>query len=318
MERNATILAIFADSADAEAMSNYLAELPEVISVTADRSLATTLEQLAFNRIEPALTIIPGTLYPESMPLLVRYVRCCFPNTEILVIAQASAPPPSLERFMADQVRHLIVEPQQISVAAGGDFPLSLAIGNLIEKRQWTIDQYVKEGTEIREFKLTFSEEKEKIIRTLEDAIVGDSPEHEMLRHKGALLADEMLENAFYGAPRSDDGMKMFRKGERRQILPQENIAFRFAFDGETLAMEMQDGWGSLGADLVLEYLAKNSANMEAADDAGGRGLFIIWRFLDQFHVRVAPGKETLIGGHLRKSSQIPPETLHGFHITTG
>lgn len=318
MKHDATILALFADSADAEALSHCLADHPEVISVTADRSLMSTLEEFALARIEPAVSIISSALYPAIKPQLVRNLRSCFPNTEILVIARASAPPISLERFRADQVRHLIVESLEDQSAAHGDSPLSLAIGNLLAKRQWTIDQYVNDGTEIREFKLTFSEEKEEIIRILEDAIVGDSPEHEMLRHKGALLADEMLENAFYGAPRSDDGMKMFRKGEKRPILPQENIVFRFAFDGETLAMEMQDGWGSLGADLLLEYLAKNSTDMGAADDAGGRGLFIIWRFMDNLHVRVAPGKETLIGGHLRKSSQIPPETLHGFHITTG
>jgi hypothetical protein len=316
MQHNATILALFADNADADAMNHCLAELPEVISITADRSLTTPLEQLAFAGIAPALTIISSALYPENMPLLVRYVRSLFPDTEILVMARASATPLSLERFMADQVRHLIVEPQQ-EPAAEGDSLLSPAIDNLIAKKQWTMDQYVKKGTAIREFKLAFSEEKEEIIKILEDAIVGDSPEHEMLRHKGALLADEMLENAFYGAPRNDDGMKMFRKGEKRQILPHENIIFRFAFDGEILAMEIRDGWGSLGPDLVLEYLAKNSADMGAADDAGGRGLFIIWRFLDHLHVQVAPGRETLIGGHIRKTSPTPPETVHGFHITT-
>ncbi|GAB7027798.1 ATP-binding protein [Geotalea toluenoxydans] len=318
MQQNKTILALFADNADAEAMSSCFFHVPEVISVIADRFLKVTLGEIASARIEPGLAVISSALYPGKRPQLVEELRGYFPGLEILILAPASMPPPSLERFMLDQVRHLIIENRQEKAATGdGDQPLSVAIGNLILKRQWRLGQYVKKGTEIQEFQLSFSEEKEQIIKALEDSIVGDSMEYEMLRQKGALLADEMLENAFYGAPKSDDGMKIFRKGERRQILPDEGIVFRFAFDGETLAMEIKDGWGTLGADMVLEYLAKNSADMGAADDAGGRGLFIIWRFLDHFHVCVNPGKETLIGGHLKKSSQVPPETIHGFHITT-
>jgi hypothetical protein len=126
-----------------------------------------------------------------------------------------------------------------------------------------------------------------------------------------------MLENAMYGAPRGEDGSKLYRKGEQRAIQPLESIRFRFAFDGETLAMEVADGWGSLSADLVLDYLAHNLDGGELPGDVGGRGLFIIWRFFDQFHVSIRPGRQTIVGGQVRVASPLDIETPKGFHIST-
>jgi anti-sigma regulatory factor (Ser/Thr protein kinase) len=54
----------------------------------------------------------------------------------------------------------------------------------------------------------------------------------------------------------------------------------------------------------------------ELAYDEGGRGLFIIWRFLDQFHVSIKPGKETVIGGHVRVTSPLDLDEPKGFHIS--
>lgn len=137
-----------------------------------------------------------------------------------------------------------------------------------------------------------------------------------MLRQKGALLADELLENSMYDAPRGTLGNRLFKKGEKRAMLPQERIVFSFGFDGETLALKLTDSWGSLEPDVVMEYLARNQDDGSIADDAGGRGLFIIWRFLDQFHVNVHPGQETVVGGHLKLFSRFDPEAPRGFQIT--
>jgi hypothetical protein len=67
---------------------------------------------------------------------------------------------------------------------------------------------------------------------------------------------------------------------------------------------------------VVLEHLARNQEGDSITDDAGGRGLFIIWRFLDHFHMNVQPGLETVVGGHLQLSSGLDLEAPRGFHIT--
>ena len=120
-----------------------------------------------------------------------------------------------------------------------------------------------------------------------------------------------------YGAPKRADGSTIYRKGEERAIAPPERIAFRFGFDGEALAMEVADGWGSLSPEQVLRHLARNQTGEEMSDGTGGRGLFIIWRILDHLHISITPGRQTVVGGHLRASSPMDLETPRGFHIST-
>src|SRR6185369_6699834 len=170
----------------------------------------------------------------------------------------------------------------------------------------------------IHEFPLISSNQKEALIAYLEGAIIGDSQEMELLRQRAALLADEMVENALYGAPQGKDGRKLYCKGEERIINVDEKIFFRFAFDGETLAMEVVDGWGTLAPEMVVDFLARNQSGMdEVSDEVGGRGLFIIWRFMDHLHVNIRPGMQTVLGGHLKAVSTHDCESPRGFSIST-
>jgi hypothetical protein len=122
-----------------------------------------------------------------------------------------------------------------------------------------------------------------------------------------------MLENAFYGAPRDEKGVSRYEKGQHRLIHSHETMLFRFGFDGACLAMEMEDNWGSLAPDRVLEYLAKNQDCRDNCEEMGGRGLFIIWRFLDYMHIHIEPGRQTVVGGQVKLENISENK---GFHIT--
>ncbi|ABQ25711.1 ATP-binding protein [Geotalea uraniireducens] len=318
MQLNDPVLALFADADDENTWYSSLSMIPEVIRIIANRFLLVTLDNMRGLGINPRLAIVSGALYPTMMPELIKELKNNFPRMEILVLSSTVAPFPQIERLLTDKVRHLVIEPiSQNAALCRNQSPLLLAVNNLVNKQKWEIAEYVKDGTQIHVFQLSSSNEKEQVIGTIESMVQGETAEHELLRQKGALLADEMLENAFYGAPKGADGNKIFRKGEQRSLLPGEKIVFSFAFDGETLAMEMADNWGSLAPDMIMEYLARNQNSIGLPDDIGGRGLFIIWRFLDQFHVNITPGNQTVVGGHLRVSSPFPPEAPRGFHITT-
>ena len=216
--------------------------------------------------------------------------------------------------LLVDNVRHLAFNPPHQARRDRGYLPA--IVSSLVDRRPWEICSCLREGTTIHSFQLNSSEDKEPLIGALEAVLAGEGEEFEMLRQKGSLLADELLENALYDAPRAPDGKKLFKKGESRVLLAEERIVFSFGFDGETLALKLTDSWGSLEPELVLEYLARNQEGDLAADDAGGRGLFIIWRFLDHFHLNVQPGLETVVGGHLQLSNGFDPEVPRGFHIT--
>jgi hypothetical protein len=69
---------------------------------------------------------------------------------------------------------------------------------------------------------------------------------------------------------------------------------------------------------MVIDYLARNQEGVaEDSEDDGGRGLFIIWRFLDHLHVTIRPGMQTVLGGHLKAGLPLDSESPKGFSIST-
>lgn len=317
MQTNRTILTLFKGPADEALCAPLLAEIPGIIRIMAGDNLAVSLENLKKIGIEPCLAILSRRLYPEEKPDLATMLKKLFPSLEFLLLSSTTDPFPPLFSLARDGVRHLVINP----AAQGGEEGetkgrFTVAVKKLVEGSSWKMVDYVRADAYIHEFVVSSSAQKEELIARVEAVIRGDAPDIDLLRQRGALLADEMLENALYGAPRGEDGGKLYQKGEERAIQPRERIVFRFAFDGETLAMEVADGWGSLSPDIVMEYLAKNQANTALSDETGGRGLFIIWRFLDYFHVSISPGRQTVVGGHLKASSPLDPEAPRGFHIS--
>jgi hypothetical protein len=150
-----------------------------------------------------------------------------------------------------------------------------------------------------REWNLSSSRDKAVIIGQLHTLLDGHTLEFDFLCQRAELVMDEMLENALYSAPRGSDGKPLFAKGIDREILPDERIYARCGFDGEQLFMEVSDSWGNLLPETVEQYLTLNSTNAEPEHDRAGRGLFIMWKFLEYFYVNIKPGVETSMGGVL-------------------
>lgn len=156
------------------------------------------------------------------------------------------------------------------------------------------------DGPAVQERLLTGSADKPELIDELL-AVIGDTDEqHTLLCQKTGLMVDEMLENALYAAPRRADGALLFSKGQPRNLLPTERIRLRYCYDGSRLALEVRDNWGSLTAAQVFAFLALNTATTAPEPDRAGRGLFFMWRLMDQFYVSILPGHETIVGGCLQ------------------
>lgn len=267
----------------------------------------------------PSLIIVSTRLYPGVDPRLVAETRKLFTETDFLLIGRSTDPSPPLYPLIADKVGHLVVNPlcssEHEAEMVGAE--LDLTLHRLRCGLPLVVGDYVKPGTSIHEFIVSSSGQKEGLITALEKSIDGESEQIEMLRQKGALLADEMLENALFGAPRNENSQPLYSKGGERSLSPRENVVFRFGFDGETLVLEVTDEWGSLSREVVLEHLARNQEIHGTSGGIGGRGLFIIWRFLDTMHIHIEPGRRTVIGGHINLSTAGEFPEAKGFHITT-
>ncbi|TGU70500.1 hypothetical protein E4633_11585 [Geomonas terrae] len=308
------IAVLYLDETDRKGWDDAFLGMPHVMTVTAENGLTRALESVRAMGEDLRVAVISSRLYPYPHPGLVGLLRELNPDLEVLLISREACAP-ALKPLLEDHIRHLCIMPTQAGV---NEERLPAVIDMLLKQRGWDISCCLKEGTVLHSYRLSSSEEKEDLIAKLEELLDGEGEEMELLRQKGALLADELLENAMYDAPRSGRGDRLFSKGERRSMLPREDIVFSFGFDGETLSLALTDNWGSLNPDEVLEYLTRNEEESLDCGDPGGRGLFIVWRFLDRFHVAVTPGHSTRVGGHLHLRSTLPPEAPRGVHIING
>lgn len=316
---NPPILAFFRNDTDKRRWKSDMASIPGIVSIVTGESAHSPFKTICRSVPKPQFILLSASFYPDKGFGITTLIRNLFPGTEILLISPAFEPFPDIALLFRDGIRNLVVVPTSplpLSQAIGPvDPPLSVAIKSLTADRHERMSDCLRQGTTVSEFTLTSSDQKEPLIKHLENTINGKSTEEEFLRQRAALIADEMIENALYGAPRNGDGTRIFRKGERREILPGERIEVRFGFDGENLAIEVSDGWGSLLPEEIIGNLEKNRGRDGLPPTDGGLGLFLIWRFVDHLYVSIAPGRETVVSGQVRLATPGELSEAKGFHM---
>ena len=113
-------------------------------------------------------------------------------------------------------------------------------------------------------------------------------------------VADELITNALYNAPRDQGGQSRFSHLPRSNEVvlgPGEEIEVRFCCDGRRLGISASDPFGSLTPEMLLDYLAKcfkGDQNLVDEKPGGaGLGLFYIFDSVSHLVTNISPGKRT-------------------------
>jgi hypothetical protein len=90
------------------------------------------------------------------------------------------------------------------------------------------------------------------------------------------VVAEELILNAVYEAPRDADGNPKYQGVDRQAPLTlaaQEQVRVRFGSDGRQLALSVADRFGSLDRNRVAEAMARGVEGQPRAQRAATRGL---------------------------------------------
>jgi anti-sigma regulatory factor (Ser/Thr protein kinase) len=244
----------------------------------------------------PRLVIISYDLYSDRGKEIIECLRAKYSPLEIAVLAPGEIPQIPFQSLIVDKIHHFtIADPLN-----DADRTCAL-IRTLAANEAWELSSYLNSNSNYHEFQLFDPGEKESILREIEQLTAGTTPGLELLRQKSALLADEMIENALEAAPSG--------------AISRQGISIKVGFDGDALAMQVKDNWGTLTPDNALQHLAQDHANGCCMDHPRGRGLFILWQFFDHFHVNIASGRETAIGGQVKLKPAANSGQLKGFNF---
>lgn len=118
-------------------------------------------------------------------------------------------------------------------------------------------------------------------------------------------IADELITNAIFNAPRDAEGRSRYALLPRRQpvvLEPHEVGVLEFACDGNFIALSQSDPFGSLTQDTIVTYLNRclvSRSPLSPSDQVGmgssgaGIGLHRVFQSLSKFIVNIDPGKRT-------------------------
>ncbi len=113
-------------------------------------------------------------------------------------------------------------------------------------------------------------------------------------------VADELVTNAIYNAPRTEDGEPKYARLSRREpveLADDEVGTLEFACDGDYIAVAQIDPFGSLTQETVVSYLnrclVKGPEQLSEASGGAGIGLYRVFQSLSKFVINVEPGRRT-------------------------
>ena len=113
-------------------------------------------------------------------------------------------------------------------------------------------------------------------------------------------VVDELVTNAIYNAPRTEEGEPKYARLSRREsvVLEEHEVGeLQFACDGAYIAIAQVDPFGSLTRDTVVSYLnrclIKGPDQLSDASGGAGIGLFRVFQSLSKFIINIHPGLRT-------------------------
>lgn len=115
-----------------------------------------------------------------------------------------------------------------------------------------------------------------------------------------AVVAEEMIVNAIFAAPRDDDGKPKYAKPDRHEdfILPaREEVELTYACDGRYIGIAVTDPCGTLSRDTIMRFLKHVLRETKEDDATKGRGarlgMHVIFNSVTQLIFNLDPGNRT-------------------------
>lgn len=180
---------------------------------------------------------------------------------------------------------------------------LLTALAKISSKDIFGVYKYLAWGSEIQERTLQQSTDREPL---REEALTyfKQLGMRSSLLDRVQIAAEEMMMNAIYDAPVDARGKSLYNHLPRSThvtLKSNEHGKFRFGCDGNILAISVEDPFGALTRDVVIQYLhscyGNEAGSLNSAKGGAGRGLHQIMESCDFTIFNVKPGHKTEVIG---------------------
>ena len=172
---------------------------------------------------------------------------------------------------------------------------LTITVQKLIRGDLFGAEKYLLWGTELHETTLTRASQRAAIVGELAAGLRARG-QSARVASMAMLVADELVSNAVHNAPVDHDGAH-YRKDLPRDVEleldARHRVRLRWGCDARYLAIEVNDGFGTLDRQTILGSLARN--DIRESGGGAGMGVALAYRSCDHLVFNLAPGIRTEI-----------------------
>ncbi len=197
-------------------------------------------------------------------------------------------------------------------------------VSKLITQNIFGLEKYLNWGIEVKQHQVMNSKERQQLVNQME-SYFEDLGVRRPVLYKSVAIAEELMMNAIYDAPVDTDGTALYNHLSRTvdvELKPEEQSTFRYACDGILLAISVEDPFGALTRETILDYLQSRYeiGNDPSREEKGGAGFGVlqIIGMSDLVVINVKPKVRTEVISILNIAPDKPKSTkttsLHYFY----
>lgn len=238
-------------------------------------------------------------LASADMLEILRSARAKNPKVHIVFVTSESIPD-YLPKLQGSGVMPNIVSRDENDKALSIRNIMS-TVTKLASNNIFGLEKYLNWGAEVKELPIRRSSEREWLREQMAEHFTKLGIRKSIIDTVNTVL-EELLMNAIYDAPVDASGKPIYNHLSRTQevvLKPHEEGRFRFACDGQYLAISVEDPFGALTPETTLKYLdscyGNRAGELQAESKKGGagRGLHQIIENSQLVVFNVAPHKRT-------------------------
>jgi len=202
---------------------------------------------------------------------------------------------------------------------------ITTTISKLITQDLFGLEKYLNWGVEVYTAPVVSSDSRRDLITEMEMCFYEQGIRSVLLK-KCAMVVEELLMNAIYDAPVDVDNYPLYNHLPRTEpvtLIPAQQGKLRYACDGLLLAVSVEDPFGGLDRQTILDYLESclegRTGQLNNKKGGAGRGLFQIMKTADLVVINVKPNIKTEVIAIFNVDTQkAKGNTSRSFHYFFG
>ncbi len=221
------------------------------------------------------------------------------PDVIVLIVSGELGNRRIVDQILDRGLNHVIAK--HGGIAASQDFidetEMIATVHKLLDRDIFGIEKYLPaRGVRVHSRTLLRSDEREGVLDELGGFLTSIEC-YQSVQPMILTVADELMMNAIFSAPRDAEGNAKYDHLNRKEIValqPSERVELRYACDGRNVLLSVSDPFGSLDRETIVRYVEKPFARMASPAKGGASlGLYMVSHAITQLVFNIHTGVRT-------------------------